>query len=213
MIGWECMFVHETYKVILSVYVDDFKMAGTAAGVKRAWKAITGPDKLTLDEPTPFGPYLGCEQSRGSITRSEAAERLQNIFPLVDNGGVKPKDRQPDELILLIRWHMRGFHEQCIERYKELRLKNKSPVSRLKEYAFPSIDDHQIPPEEFENEGVLAKDASKVVMNAYTEQDSSASICCGPLGTWRGKSPNGRKPATDVWTGLWATCKAQLTMV
>ena len=31
-------------------------------------------------------------------------------------------------------------------------------ASKLKEYAFPSIDDHQIPPEEFEKEGVLRKD-------------------------------------------------------
>ena len=52
MIGWECLFYHETFKVILSVYVDDFKMAGTHSGVKKAWKAITGPNKLVLDEPT-----------------------------------------------------------------------------------------------------------------------------------------------------------------
>ena len=67
MIGWECMFYHETFRVILSVYVDDFKMAGTVNGVKRAWKAISGPDKLQLDDPTPFGPYLGCEQTKTTI--------------------------------------------------------------------------------------------------------------------------------------------------
>ncbi len=27
MLGWECMFAHLELKVILSVYVDDFKMA------------------------------------------------------------------------------------------------------------------------------------------------------------------------------------------
>ena len=62
MIGWECLFVHETWQVMLSVYVDDFKMAGTEKGVAQAWKAIRGPDKLILDDPSPFGPYLGCEQ-------------------------------------------------------------------------------------------------------------------------------------------------------
>ena len=72
--------------------------------------------------------------------------------------------RDANESIPLVRWHMKGFHEQCLERYKELRLKNKAPISKMKEYAFPSIDDHQIPPEEFEQEGVLSKDASKVVM-------------------------------------------------
>ena len=76
MLGWECILFHETYKVILSVYVDDFKMAGTRAGVRRAWQAIRGPDKLQLDDPTPFGPYLGCEQTTGTITRGEARQRL-----------------------------------------------------------------------------------------------------------------------------------------
>ena len=61
MIGWECPFYHNTYKVILSVYVDDSKMAGRESGMQKAWKVIRGPDRLSLDEPTPFGPYLGCE--------------------------------------------------------------------------------------------------------------------------------------------------------
>ena len=46
MLGWECMFFHPVYEVILGVYVDDFKMAGTKQGVEKAWEAIRGPDKL-----------------------------------------------------------------------------------------------------------------------------------------------------------------------
>jgi len=58
MIGWECLFYHSQYKVILSVYVDDFKMTGREAGMRKAWKSIRGPDRLVLDEPQDFGPYL-----------------------------------------------------------------------------------------------------------------------------------------------------------
>ena len=43
MIGWECVSQHEAYKVILSVYVDDFKVAGTKKGAAQAWKATRGP--------------------------------------------------------------------------------------------------------------------------------------------------------------------------
>ena len=70
MIGWVYLFLHETYKVILSVYVDDFKMAGIKKGATQARKAIRGPDKLVLDEPQPFGAYLGCEQEVSTMKRS-----------------------------------------------------------------------------------------------------------------------------------------------
>ena len=163
MIGWECLFLHETYKVILSVYVDDFKMAGTKKGVAQAWKAIRGPDKLVLDEPQPFGAYLGCEQEVSTMKRSEAYERVQNIFPLVNGGYHAPEPSEPNQEVKKIRWHMKSFHSQCLERYQELRSKNGAST-KLKEYAFPSIDDHQIPAEEFEEPGILNKDAAKVVM-------------------------------------------------
>ena len=35
MIGWECMFLHGTYKVVLSVYVNDSKMVGTVDGMAK----------------------------------------------------------------------------------------------------------------------------------------------------------------------------------
>ncbi len=38
--GWECLFVHGKHQVMLSVYVDDFKMAGKKEDIPKAWKAI-----------------------------------------------------------------------------------------------------------------------------------------------------------------------------
>ncbi len=75
MLGWECLFYHEQYKVILSVYVDDFKMAGRHSELATAWKAIRGPGKLELDEPTDFGPYLGSQRGKG-----KAQEYLSTRF-------------------------------------------------------------------------------------------------------------------------------------
>ena len=78
------------------------------------------------------------------MKRSEAAERVQNIYPLVNGGQSAPAPRKPDEEIKKIRWHMKDFHSQCLDRYKELRTQNGAST-KLKDYAFPSVDDHQIP--------------------------------------------------------------------
>ena len=80
------------------------------------------------------------------------------------DGSVPEIVRNEDDQIPMVHWHTRGFHEQCLERYKELRLKAGGGATKLKEYAFPSIDDHQIPSDEYEQEGILSKDAAKIVM-------------------------------------------------
>ena len=58
---------------------------------------------------------------------------------------------------------MIGFFKQCIEKYLGVARSN-GYTPQLKPDAFPSVDDHQIPPEEFEQEGKLSKDASNMVM-------------------------------------------------
>ena len=57
--GWECLFYHRALKLILSVYVDDFKLVGKSESIKKGWDLITGSG-LVLDPPTPLGDYLGC---------------------------------------------------------------------------------------------------------------------------------------------------------
>ena len=56
---------------------------------------------------------------------------------------------------------MIGFLVQCIEKYLELA---KLAKDKLKPVATPSIDDHQISPEDFEEKGDLASCATKIVM-------------------------------------------------
>jgi hypothetical protein len=81
MLGWECMFYNVVLQVILSVYVDDFKMAGKKENLSKAWKLM---DKagLKLDAPQPFGDYLGCGQAPITLTKEQAKERLQHIDPI-----------------------------------------------------------------------------------------------------------------------------------
>ena len=61
--GWECLYKHPKEKLFLSVYVDDFKMAGKAEALEPMWKRIG--KLLDLEPPTPLtsNVYLGCGQN------------------------------------------------------------------------------------------------------------------------------------------------------
>ena len=48
--GWECMFVHRQQKLFLSVYVDDFKMAGRKVNIGPMWANIK--KVMDIDPPT-----------------------------------------------------------------------------------------------------------------------------------------------------------------
>ena len=75
MLGWECMFVHDDLQVILSVYVDDFKLVGKTENLKAAWKLMTDTG-FELDPPDPLGDYLGCGQFPVNVTAQAASDRL-----------------------------------------------------------------------------------------------------------------------------------------
>ena len=86
---------------------------------------------------------MGCGLSEGFITRAEAAERVQNIYPLVGGAATDTHltPAQAAETIPMIRWHMTPFFEQCLERHEEVKRQN-GYNTKLKEYAYPSIDGH-----------------------------------------------------------------------
>ena len=60
--AWDGCFVHPELKCVLSVYVDDFKMAGDPASMTKAWALVR--KVITTDEPAAFGKYLGCAHKR-----------------------------------------------------------------------------------------------------------------------------------------------------
>ena len=55
---WRSCFWHPRYKVYLTVYVDDFKMAGPKRSMASAWADIRKGVKT--GDPEPAGFYLGC---------------------------------------------------------------------------------------------------------------------------------------------------------
>ena len=159
--GWECLFYHRRLKLILSVYVDDFKLVGKKENLKEGWRLITGSG-LVLDLPTPLGDYLGRGQFPVHVTPSEAQRRLEHVRPLLKDVGNTNmvKTCKP---IKAIRYNMFGFFRQCVEVYCELA--NIEPES-LRKVDTPGMDDHLLKPEDFEQPGNLAGNAAKIIMQA-----------------------------------------------
>ena len=62
VLGWECLYKHYSKKLFLSIYVDDFKMAGLQKNLKPIWADLR--KYLDLDPETSLhgGVYLGCGQ-------------------------------------------------------------------------------------------------------------------------------------------------------
>ena len=64
---WESCYVHRNLKLVLLVYVDDFKMAGPRKNIKAGWDLIRR--EIRLDDPTPVGKYLGCGHEPCQVPR------------------------------------------------------------------------------------------------------------------------------------------------
>ena len=56
------MFYHDELKLVLSIYVDDFKLAGPADALAKGWALLR--TKIELEDHGPVSLYLGCQQQR-----------------------------------------------------------------------------------------------------------------------------------------------------
>ena len=87
------MFWHPTLKLLLMVYVGDFKMSGPTASLAKGWKIIR--EGLLLEDPTPVDRCLGCHhhETTGTV-----------------NG--KP--------VKIMQFNVESFMQQCVTAYKDL---------------------------------------------------------------------------------------------
>ena len=72
--AWPSVFFHPTLKLLLAVYVDDFKMLGRTGAMKKGWELMSS--EIDMDSPTPLGRYLGCEQKSQSSPLGRAGQPL-----------------------------------------------------------------------------------------------------------------------------------------
>ena len=69
---WPSVYWHDTSRVLLLVYVDDFKMAGPPSAVACAWTRIR--QELLIGDPCPVTVFLGCTQCEHKVSDSENRE-------------------------------------------------------------------------------------------------------------------------------------------
>ena len=91
---WPSVFYHKELQLLLTIYVDDFKLAGPQGNLKKGWELLRSC--LEIGPEANSGMYLGCNVIKRDIT-------LAN--------GVQAKG---------IIYDMEPFLEQCVARYLSL---------------------------------------------------------------------------------------------
>ena len=114
--GWESVWRHTELGLVLSVYVDDFKMAGPTDNLQAGWNLIR-QSGITIDLPTPFDHYQGCGQSTWMVPDDVFNKRMSTIRPHLPK--YNHRLHAPSCTVRGIRHDMLGLTDQCIARYLE----------------------------------------------------------------------------------------------
>ena len=137
--GWECLFYHLEQQLFLSVYVDDFKMAGNAHNIQAMWKTLA--KDINLEPPVPFSDnvYLGVHQHDIDLP-DQYLEGRKHFTEMINFEEIrKSQSSETSPSIRAWQYTMVGHAEQCVDRYLEL---TNQSVEVLKPAATPTIDDH-----------------------------------------------------------------------
>ncbi len=67
---WPSCYYHGRLRLMLAVYVDDFKLSGPEENLAEGWKLIGYGREggLTIEAPSESGLYLGCRHEIGRAT-------------------------------------------------------------------------------------------------------------------------------------------------
>ena len=63
---WPSVYIQQKLQLVLVVYVDGFKMAGPQKNLAQGWSMLR--TRLKIEPETGLDMYLGCNQSKGSVT-------------------------------------------------------------------------------------------------------------------------------------------------
>ena len=64
----------------LSIYVDDFKMAGPKENMANGWALLR--EEIDMEDPATPTLYLGCEQSTQEITMPSGAKVMMMVYDM-----------------------------------------------------------------------------------------------------------------------------------
>ena len=146
---------------ILSVYVDDIKLAGKKQNINPMWKVLN--KEVDLGEPTSFldHVYLGCTERQCEISK-DIVDNYRTMFE--SRISARRTEKLPySENLRISSWSydMEGHAKKCVELYCELA--NKT-TQQLYKVSTPSIDEHHFKEEELKSVGELSKECSQIVL-------------------------------------------------
>ena len=134
---WRSVYWHPELKLVLMVYVDDFKLAGPTGNLEKGWTAIR--KVITFGEdPCDVGRCLGCHHRVGTKTLED---------------GTKVRTMQYD---------MTDFMKSCVSRYVDLA--GGPTAVTLKTVGTPFLADSKSGEEDESQGGNLGKVALQVLM-------------------------------------------------
>ena len=113
--SWASTFWHEGLKLLLTVYVDDLKMAGPKGNLAKGWELIT--TKIGIGEVTPASLYLGCIHTK-SIMKVEGVGEVS-----------------------VMEYNMECYLKQIVDDYEELASELTDQRVKLKEVTTPFLDE------------------------------------------------------------------------
>ena len=110
---WRSVYWHPVLKLLLAVYVDDFKMSGPVASLPKGWDLIK--KGIRTDVPAAAGKYLGCEH------RSYEKLIPAGTNPLLFDDGKADHTLQK---VRVLEYDIKDFLISCVDKYVELAGKN-----------------------------------------------------------------------------------------
>ena len=90
VVGWECLYKHSADGLILSIYVDDFKLGGRKDKLAPMWKQLGGYLKLDPPQKLHDNVYLGMKQRECTIDPELIAEKNKLYHIIFDGKGYTP---------------------------------------------------------------------------------------------------------------------------
>ena len=164
--NWECLFVHREKGLLLSVYVDDIKLAGKKHNIDPMWKLLN--KEVDLGEPTSFldHVYLGCTQRQCEISK-DIVDNYRTMFESRISAVRVEKLPFPHNLRFSSwSYDMAGHAKKCVERYCELA--NKTIQQLYKVFA-PCMDDHHFKEEEMKSVGELPHGDKRLFSSVHVD--------------------------------------------
>ncbi len=101
----------------MTVYVDDFKLAGPSANLAEGWNLIRS--HIKTEDPEPVTHYLGCTHRASAV-------------------------KMPDGTVVkTMEYDMQGFSESSVEAYSSMHLEITGKVAKCKHVDSPFLlEDH-----------------------------------------------------------------------